>query len=67
VALVRVGLPPARFCACPRCGAAARVLAGSGAARPFCWCAWCGVCSPAPAAARWAADADEVIAQLALL
>ena len=54
VPLVRLAPPPRWVCVCPWCAApAAAVLAGSGAASPFCLCLVCGVCAPAPARSRW--------------
>ena len=47
------------FAPCPLCGVAGLVLDVSGAARPFLWCAWCGVASPAPARSRWIAVAGS--------
>jgi hypothetical protein len=56
VPLVRCA-PVARwFAPCPLCGALGLVLSTSGAARPFVWCAWCGVASPAPARPRWSSS-----------
>ena len=56
VPLVRCA-PVARwFAPCPLCGALGLVLSASGAARPFLWCAWCGVAAPAPARLRWSSS-----------
>ena len=66
VPLVRCA-PVARFWApCPLCGALGLVLAVSGAARPFVWCAWCGVASPAPARSRWITVPTPAPVQLSL-
>ena len=58
VPLVRCA-PVARwFAPCPLCGAVGLVLVTSGAARPFLWCAWCGLASPAPARSRWSSSRE---------
>ena len=53
-ALVRLAHRPALSAPCA-CGARGLVLASSGAASPWLWCAWCGAASPAPARSRWSA------------
>lgn len=70
VGLVRLAVQ-SFSCVCPGCGAWALVLSASGAGRPFCWCASCGGCLPAPARSRWspglpAAQAVGVQLSLAL-
>ena len=58
VPLVRCA-PVARwFAPCPLCGAVGLVLVTSGAARPFLWCAWCGLAAPAPARSRWSSSRE---------
>ena len=58
VPLVRCA-PVARwFAPCPLCGVFGLVLVTSGAARPFLWCAWCGLASPAPARSRWSSSRE---------
>ena len=46
VPLVRSAPVTRWFAPCPLCGALGLVLSASGAARPFLWCAWCGVAVP---------------------
>ena len=66
VPLVRCA-PVARwFAPCPLCGALGLVLVTSGAARPFLWCAWCGVASPAPARSRWSSSREPAAVQPSL-
>ena len=66
VPLVRCA-PVARwFAPCPLCGALGLVLVTSGAARPFLWCAWCGVAAPAPARSRWSPSREPAAVQPSL-
>lgn len=64
--LVALAPAPVVRCSCGGCGGSALVLASSGAARPWAWCAWCGACGPAPARSRWVSSSPVSPAQLSL-